>query len=148
MEGIKIPFVTLTKFLGVWIDSDLSWNMHVGNLIRKLKQKLKLLQLSKNLLDINTKKILYHAQFCSHIRYGLLLWGNSVNETLKDKIQKLQNQAFTLIFRKDPTIPNFHSCGLLIFNKLLKLDNSKLFYNCLHNACPKKNQGCSANRFE
>ena len=32
-----IPFVSHTKFLGVWIDKNLNWNHHISTLTQKLK---------------------------------------------------------------------------------------------------------------
>ena len=127
-----------TKFLGVWLDSELTWQKLATVLIRKLKQNLKLLQLSKNLLDRHTKKILYYAQFYSHLKYGILVWGNSVSKVLQEKLQKLQNKAFTLIFHKDPTISNYHSNKILRIKDLIKLENCKLVYNCLNGTIPEK----------
>ena len=54
-EGVKIPFVDHTKFLGIWIDKFLDWDHHTRILIRKLKQKLKLLNIEKNLLNRHKK---------------------------------------------------------------------------------------------
>ena len=50
-EGVKIPFVDHTKFSGIWIDKFLDWDHHTRILIRKLKEKLKLLNIGKNLLN-------------------------------------------------------------------------------------------------
>ena len=138
VQGIQLPFVNTTKFLGIWVDKDLTWQKHVSVLFRKLKQKLKLLQLGKNLLDLHTKKIVYYAQFYSHLKYGLVLWGNSLTNGSKEKLQKLQNKAFATIFCKEPTVKNFHEKRILRLNDLIKLENCKLVFNCLHGNNPSK----------
>ena len=138
VEGIKIPLVSATKFLGVWIDENLSWQKHTSNLIRKLKQNLKLLQLSRNMLDQHTKKILYYAQVFSHLKYGLLVWGNSITNPIKVKLQKLQNKAFVMIFNIAPTSRNYHEKKILQLKDQIKLENYRLVFDCLHDSTPLK----------
>ena len=55
LENMSIPFVTQTKFLGIWIDYQLNWNHHFRILTKKLKQQLKLLKLGRNILNVHTK---------------------------------------------------------------------------------------------
>ena len=87
VDKMRIPVVPHTKLLDVWIDKNLNWNHHTGILIQKLKQQLKLLGLSKNILDTHTKKILYYAQFHSHLKYGISLWGNSITKKQFESLQ-------------------------------------------------------------
>ena len=49
--GNEIGRERFTKFLGVWIDSELNWNEHTSRLILKLKSRLGLLKRSKNFLN-------------------------------------------------------------------------------------------------
>ena len=37
IDGIEIPEVTNTKFLGTFIDNELNWNIHVNQLYNKIK---------------------------------------------------------------------------------------------------------------
>ena len=37
VDGIQIPTVTCTKFLGVHVDHELSWSEHVNRLMEKLR---------------------------------------------------------------------------------------------------------------
>ena len=76
ISDIIIPTVKETKFLGVWIDHKLNWNMNFTKIINKIKQGLKLLGNSKNLLTKTAKKLVYFARIQSHISYGLIIWGN------------------------------------------------------------------------
>ena len=70
--GYKIKIEKFTEFLGVWIDSDLTWNEHVNKLALKLKSKLGLLRKSKNFLDPLSMKVLYYAQIYMR-RFRILL---------------------------------------------------------------------------
>ena len=77
----KLPKVTTTKFLGIWIDQNLNWNKHLSKLKTKVKRNLTLLKIGQKHLNTHTKKMLYYAQIYSHLSYGLILWGNMVSKT-------------------------------------------------------------------
>ena len=72
LDGITLPFVKSTKFLGIWIDEHLNWSKHVSELTVKLKRGQKLLQLSKNFLSPHALQSLYYAQFHSHLSYSII----------------------------------------------------------------------------
>ena len=69
----------IVKFLGVLIDNKLNWNKHINFLIAKFKQNL-LLKLSNKFLNKSTNKLIYYAHMYSHITYGILIWGNMINQ--------------------------------------------------------------------
>ena len=139
-DGVKIPFVDHTKFLGIWIDQSLDWDHHARILTRKLKQKLKLLNMGKNLLNLHTKKILYYAQFYSHLKYGILLWGNSLKKERLVCLQKLQDKALSTVFGHDPNKEDLKSLRILKIHNIIKLENYKLTWQCLNGLLPHKIQ--------
>ena len=76
------------KFLGLWIDQKLQWNKHLNTLVMKLKQNTNLLQMGNKFLNKNSKILVYYAHIYSHIIYGLVVWGNMIERTMKIKLQK------------------------------------------------------------
>ena len=67
IDGIEIPEVTYTKFLGTFIDNELNWNIHVNQLYNKIKANQFLLNKAKNLLGKGElKKLLLHPHLQSH----------------------------------------------------------------------------------
>ena len=82
----KLHSSETVKFLGVWIDNKMTWNKHVSTLIVKLKQNMQLLKLSNKFLNKDTKKLIYYAHIYSHITYGILIWGNMINQSTINKI--------------------------------------------------------------
>ena len=54
--GIILPVVRQTKFLGVYLDDRLNWNVHIKGLQLKLKSRLYLLKKGKHLLSVHAKK--------------------------------------------------------------------------------------------
>ena len=93
----KLHSSETVKFLGVWIDNKMTWNKHMSTLIVTLKQNMQLLKLSNKFLNKDTKKLIYYAHIYSHLTYGILIWGNMINQCTKNKIQKILNSCFKLI---------------------------------------------------
>ena len=56
IEGEVIPLVTHTKFLGVYLDNALSWQVHLNHVVDKIQTNKHLLSLGHNLLDSHTLK--------------------------------------------------------------------------------------------
>ena len=75
LNGETIPRVSSAKFLGTWVDDQLSWKEHLCKLCTKLNVKLGLLYKSKNLLPSHAKRLLYYAQFQSILTYAMIIWG-------------------------------------------------------------------------
>ena len=73
------------KFLGVWIDRDLTWETQVSKLCSKISQKLELLRRGKHLLNVAAKITLYYAQVHSLLTYGLAIWGSMITYGDKKK---------------------------------------------------------------
>ena len=144
MEEIKLKIgmhvLTSTqclRFLGMWLDSKLNWRKNVTTLIIKLKQNMNILKMSNKFLDKHTKKQIYHAHILSHITYGLLFWGNSLDENTVAKIQGLLNKCFKLCTGLEPNEKNFKAEKILTLNELLQLEVLKLGYKLHHDLLPK-----------
>ena len=93
----RIPQVKSTKFLGMWIDDSLSWNEHVTKVILKLKSRLNLLKMGKNLLSKHALRVLYFAQIHSVMTYGIVMWGSLASQADLNKIQKIQDTCVHII---------------------------------------------------
>ncbi len=61
-------------YLGIWIDYKLSFNVHIANLIRKLKIKLGFYFINKSNLTFNAKKKLIESTFLTVLDYGDILY--------------------------------------------------------------------------
>ncbi len=51
--------VTSTKFLGVMIDDKLNWKLHIAEICKKMARGLGALLRVRNLLSVDTLKLLY-----------------------------------------------------------------------------------------
>ena len=80
VDNSTINFESHTKFLGVWIDDRLCWNVRLDKLMLTIQQNAHMLYRSKKYLSQLAKKILYYAQIYSHISYGISIWGPMTNK--------------------------------------------------------------------
>ena len=71
----KIKEVDETKFLGVIIDNNLSWQPHLNSLAKKLRCCSGQLNRIKKYIPETFHKSLYHTLFESHLSYGITVWG-------------------------------------------------------------------------
>ena len=58
VEGLLVPNVKVTKFLGEYVDHKLAWDEHVTQLLDKLLINKYLLAVSLNLLDKDSLKLI------------------------------------------------------------------------------------------
>jgi hypothetical protein len=115
------------KYLGVVLDSRLSWRCHLSELAKKLSRANGLLLKIRYFVDAHTIKSLYYSLFHSHMTYGCLTWGVTCNKNLK-RISNLQRRAIRIITFScygDPTSNSFSHL------KILKLEDEIKFKMCL-----------------
>ena len=75
------------KVLGVTLDSYLSWDQHVGIIVRRCNCILIGLARLRHKIPKCTSKLLVQALVFPHIRYCLTVWGNC-SASLKARVQK------------------------------------------------------------
>lgn len=94
-EPITLPNVEIketTKYLGITIDSKLSWRPHIDALCKKLSSGTYVIRRIKQVCDQNTAKVAYYALFESHLRYGIATWGGTSRGNM-DRVLIQQKRA-------------------------------------------------------
>lgn len=84
----EIDNVMTTKFLGIIIDKFCSWKPHIDSVINKLDRFVYALNRIRQLVSKPAATAAYHGYVASVLRYGLILWGNSVDIPRAFKVQK------------------------------------------------------------
>ena len=77
IDNFPIKKVSETKFLGVIIDENLSWDSHITALRRKLNYASATLYRIRDNIPKHLHKDLYHTLFESHLTYCISAWGGS-----------------------------------------------------------------------
>jgi hypothetical protein len=78
-KGQQIGESKEIKFLGITIDKNLTWRPHVHQLYNKINSFSYFLWRLINISDLKTALMAYHGYVASILRYGMVVWGNSVD---------------------------------------------------------------------
>lgn len=115
IDNIPVKEVTSIKFLGVFIDNKLNWNMHIYYLKGKIAKSVGILACARKNLNDRTLITLYYAFIYPYITYCVDVWGHC-SQHLFQSLFKLQKRAVRLITnssRRSHTGPLFQSLELL-----------------------------------
>ena len=99
----KLTMVRSTKFLGVIIDDQLSWEAHIDNLSSTLKSSILSIKRIKSYIPKSEYLKIFNALFMSHLSYCISCWGG-VPEYKLSKIFSIQKRCVRMLFGK---VPNF-----------------------------------------
>jgi hypothetical protein len=83
-----------TNFLGLTLDSTLSWKTHIDQLSSKLNSACYLIRSLKSVISTKNLRTIYFSYVHSIIVYGIIFWGNS---PYSNNIFKLQKRAIRII---------------------------------------------------
>jgi hypothetical protein len=84
----KIDNTHNIKFLGLVVDTSLSWKNHINQLVCKLNETCYLIRSIKSFLSLEILKIVYFSYVHSLLTYGIIFRGNSTQSKVIFKIQK------------------------------------------------------------
>jgi len=141
IDGKAIQKVNQTKFLGVYIDEHLNWNSHVQHLSLKLASGIYSLNMTRNMLSVNTKRLLYFSHVFSHLNYALSAWGPMISTSNMKKLQVYQNKAIRLLFnlkRRTRLVPYYKKAELLDIKSIIELSLIKLSHRYMVNVLPQR----------
>ena len=93
IDGAPVAQVSSTKSLGVHIDQNLSWNVHIENLCKKISSGIGALKRMRSSFLFHTR---LSDQSSASLDYCNSVWG-SCSKTLANKLQKLQNRTARIL---------------------------------------------------
>ena len=138
VSGQKIELSKSVKYLGITIQDDLYWNLHLSQLTKKLNRSIGLLSKIRHYVPKYLLRTIYYAIFNSHLIYGCEIWGQDQNNTLFRNLIKLQEKALKIINFK-----RFDEDANILFkdNKILKISDFITYKNLLfvRNSLKKEN---------
>ena len=141
IDNKEIEQVTETKFLGVCIDDHLTWNNHVQNLLLKLASGIYSLNMVRNMLSPNTKRLIYFSHVFSHLTYAMSVWGPMITSSNMNKLQVSQNKAVRSIFnlkRRTRLAPYYKKGQLLDIKNLIELSLVKISHRYTEDILPQR----------
>ena len=126
------------KFLGVYIDSHLSWNDHTHNISILIARGIGILHKLKHLLTSKTLYMLYNSLILPYITYCNTVWGNCC-KTKINAIFLLQKKALRICTHSDylaSTDPIFCRLKTLKITDIYNLQTAIFMYKFSNNLLP------------
>lgn len=105
VDKYELKRVYVAKYLGVLIDSKMSWDARIQNVIKKTKYLLFVLWKLSHFMPAQVLTMIFHALFGSIANYGLLAWGGAYSNALSP-LENLQKRMWRIIQRKDNSVAN------------------------------------------
>ena len=112
VNGQKIRKVDKVKFLGVFIDDQLSWDYQIEHIENKLLSTIVLIKRIKKFIPRPHYMKIYHSLFLSHLTYGITCWGG----TYKSKLQRIFNLQ--------------KRCVRILFGEIYSFDHPEYYSTC------------------
>ena len=126
------------KYLGVKLDSNLSWSAHVDYLCKNVSKRTGIIKRMKYFLPHQTIVMLSNALVIPHFDYGSTVWSNFSAE-FQNKVQVLHNSLARIILSADIRTPINEMMETLQWVKLDKRWHEQLLlivFKCLRNMSP------------
>jgi hypothetical protein len=76
-DNYFISNINSVKFLGLTVDTSLTWEHHINKIIAKMNSVCFALRSIKTVVSQKTIRIIYFAYAHSVMNYGIIFWGNS-----------------------------------------------------------------------
>ena len=95
LNGNKIERVTQFNFLGLILQSNLSWNKHVNHISLKVSKTIGTLYRLKSVYPLKVLLTLYNTLMLPYFKYCILSWGSVLKNN--DHLQLLKKKATRII---------------------------------------------------
>ena len=131
MNGLRLTPVDHVKYLGMFLDQFLNWNVHIDELSKKLSRANGILSKLRYNAPLDKCLQVYYAIFYSYINTGSNVWGFTSEKNIND-IQVLQNKCLRIMcfapFNSN-TDKLYIDLGLLKVRDVIKMNQLKVIYD-------------------
>ena len=138
LDGITLEFEESASFLGLQIDSHLSWDKHCTKVANTISRNNSMINRVKKLLPPATLKLLYYSFIQPHLQYGLTVWGSCSNQN-KKRVIAIQKRAVRTVCKayfNSHTEPRMKKIGILKLEDLYKQQCLVNMHDCVHENAP------------
>ena len=123
INGEVLNEVDSAKYLGVYMDNKLNWNVHTNNIKLRLSKGISMLAKIRHYVPESARRSLYFTFINSHTGYNLLNWGTAPS-TYAATISAKTRKAIRLISfasKDEPALPLFKKHTILPLEKDMEL---------------------------
>ena len=76
-DDTPLEKVSHIKFLGIIVDSKLSWKLHIDNICKTISRNIGIINRLKFHIPVSSLLMLYSSLILPYLNYGILAWGNT-----------------------------------------------------------------------
>ena len=131
INGKELKHCDSYKYLGVYLDKNLSWKPHIEHVCKKISKACGALAKTRHFVDEDTLTSIYYALINSYLRYGAVAWGNASTEVLQP-LHSLINRAMRIMsfspFGRVATKPIYDYFNILTIEQTFMLESGKFIY--------------------
>ena len=121
------------RYLGIKIDENLNWKIHMHDLASKLNRANEILAKLRHFVNNEILRSTYFALCHSHLNYLCIAWG--LTRFPRQKVSILQKNALRIMnfapFNAHNT-PLFKNCNILTFADIINVESCIFINNCFN----------------
>uniref|UniRef100_A0A3B3DCY4 Reverse transcriptase domain-containing protein n=1 Tax=Oryzias melastigma TaxID=30732 RepID=A0A3B3DCY4_ORYME len=139
VSGSPIEQVSEAKLLGVVVDSKMTWNNQIKQILGKMGRSMAMVRQCQKYMPGNIKKMIVESLVLSHLDYCATIWSNTTESNL-NKLQIAQNKAARLALNCPFTTSittMHHQLGWLSVRGRIKYLLINLIHNIIINKRPE-----------
>ena len=130
------------KYLGVLIDSRLSFQFHITGVTKKVSRAIGLMYKLRHFVSKKIIISIYYSLIYPFLIYAIPIWGSADNIYIKPLLTLQKKIVRLLIFNDNyhnpsgslaHTPPLFYELNILVIQDIFKIQTAKYVYKCLHN---------------
>ena len=140
--GNTLERVNVAKFLGVLIDSKLTWKNHIQYVKSKLSKCMAILNRVRYILNMYSMRSLYCALFLPYISYCAEVWGTAYSTTINCLVicQKKAIRIIAQVGRNCHTTPLFSELKLLKLKDIIEMKICLMMFDGIRGMLPQNLQ--------
>ena len=127
INNANIDEVQNFNFLGLQVSSDITWNLHINEISKKISRIIGILKKLQLIVPKNVLLTIYNTLILPHINYCLLVWGSKSGKILQ--LQKKAIRAVSCAGYISHTEPLFKFYDILKVNDIYRYKLLNLYYN-------------------
>ncbi|KAJ8026573.1 hypothetical protein HOLleu_31449 [Holothuria leucospilota] len=138
INNVNLQNASSVKFLGVFVDSKLTWNDHISHLCSQVEKGVGIIGRLKHILPKNVIRSIYLTLVYPHLSYCSLSWSGT-SKTSLNKLTVLQKRAIRQISSlapRDHTSTLFKYLNLLKLQEIIKVNIATFTYRYVNNFLP------------
>ena len=138
MNNQILAEVPYAKYLGVYLDNKLQWDVHINNIKLRLSKGVSILAKIRHYVPSSVLRSLYFTFINSHTNYNLLNWGTAPLANIEKISSKIRKAIRIISFKRhdDEPLPLFKQLSILPLEETLQLKQANFMWKFKNNLLP------------